>query len=105
MSVFLESSVGVAIVPFWDAMRRQLLVESRVVKWLRQPARMQELVLAAFQEDGWPPRIDDPLPVSKDVDRNARLRDVVRRLNVQSPKQIVFYRDGTGQGICWRWAL
>jgi hypothetical protein len=26
----------------------------------RQPAESQEIILAAFEEDGWPRRIDDP---------------------------------------------
>jgi hypothetical protein len=33
-----------------------------VVKEFKLPAPNQETILTAFQEEGWPPRIDDPLP-------------------------------------------
>lgn len=91
---------GEECVPRWDAVVRELRVEDRVVKCYRQRADMQELILAAFQEEQWPARIFDPLPSSPAVDRNARLRDVVRRLNRQRPQVIQFYpgaqcRDGS----------
>jgi len=31
--------------------------------------------LGAFEDDGWPPRIDDPLPPQKDQDSKRRLAD------------------------------
>ena len=43
-------------------------VGDRVVKQFRVPAGNQELILAAFEEMGWPPHIDDPLPPVHDLD-------------------------------------
>jgi len=48
--------------PYWDAERRELMVARVVVKRYRRPAVNQEVVLAVFEEEGWPERIDDPLP-------------------------------------------
>jgi hypothetical protein len=60
------------------------------------------LILRVFEEEGWPPRIDDPLDRAPDRDPQQRLHDAVRRLNGnQSRCRIRFSRDGTGQGILW----
>jgi hypothetical protein len=48
--------------PAWDPARRELRWGDRLVKRFAVPALLQEVILAAFEEDGWPPRIDDPLP-------------------------------------------
>jgi hypothetical protein len=90
-------------VPLWDAASRQLLSGGRVVKRFPRPAPFQELLLAAFEEDGWPDRIDDPLPRTGGRDPDERLHDTVRRLNGhQVNRLIAFVRDGTGEGVCWR---
>ncbi len=47
--------------PHWDGELRVLMIHGLVVKRFRTPASSQELILATFQEDGWPLRIDDPL--------------------------------------------
>jgi hypothetical protein len=74
-----------------------------VVKRFRQPAEQQELVLAAFEEQGWPPRIDDPLPGGNGVNAKQRLRDAMKNLNRhQRNRRIRFEADGTGKGILWR---
>jgi hypothetical protein len=94
---------GTAARPFWDGALRQLCWHGEVVKRFRQPADNQERVLAAFQEDGWPSRIDDPLPPAAGSDAPGRLRATVKCLNrglpaVEGPR---FFADGTGQGVCW----
>ena len=48
-------------IPDWDATRRELRYRGQVVKRYRVPAKNQSLVLTAFQEEGWPGYIDDPL--------------------------------------------
>ena len=87
----------------WDGSRRDLWLGDLLVKQFRSPAAAQECILATFQEDGWPPRIDDPLPCGKSVQLpQDRLRDVVRSLNRnQRQGRIRFSCDGTGQGILW----
>ena len=47
--------------PRWDEERRELSFGPLLVKRYRQPARDQELILTAFAEEGWPPRMDDPI--------------------------------------------
>ncbi len=92
-----------AATPRWDADRRTLFVDRRVVKRYRQPAEKQVLILTAFEELGWPPRIDDPLPRERGKEPKKRLRDVIRSLNErQKHPLITFEADGTGTGVLWR---
>lgn len=91
--------------PHWDAGRRELRVGDAVLKRFRVPAANQELIFAVFQEEGWPTRIDDPLPQDPDIDPKRRLNESIKRLNRnQSRHTIRFYGDGHGEGICWEWA-
>src|SRR5262249_31861554 len=63
------------LVPRWDGERRELWVGNVLVKRFTQPADNQELLLAAFEEEGWPPCLDDPLPPQGDLDPKRRLAD------------------------------
>jgi hypothetical protein len=88
--------------PNWDRRRRELTLSGWLVKRFRTPAGCQELILSAFQEEGWPPRIDDPLGRGAGRDGRHRLHDVVRALNRhQQAARVRFGRDGTGLGVCW----
>ncbi|VTT96505.1 Uncharacterized protein OS=Rhodopirellula maiorica SM1 GN=RMSM_05735 PE=4 SV=1 [Gemmataceae bacterium] len=89
--------------PRWDPDARVLSRGGEVVKRFRTPARSQELVLAAFEESGWPSRIDDPLPRLAGEDPRQRLHDAIRRLNGNqlSARRLRFHGDGTGEGISW----
>ncbi len=87
--------------PRWDAERREL--------WFGPPEALPEVgsepgtVLAAFQELGWPSRIDDPLPPGEGVPAEQRLRDTVKNVNrTLRPKLIRFCTDATGRHILWR---
>jgi hypothetical protein len=86
--------------PRWDREQRQLWYGNVLVKSFRQPAASQETVLSAFEDDGWPPRIDDPLPPPPVGVPNERLHDAVRRLNC-GQLVLVFRRDGSGEGVTW----
>ena len=89
-------------VPRWDFQLRELTIRGELVKRFKNPAPCQELVLAAFEEEGWPPRIDDPLSGGDSSDDEQRLHDVVRNLNRnQARGRIHFSRDGKGQGVRW----
>lgn len=92
-----------APVPHWDPLTRALFWGGEVVKRFRTLARSQELVLAAFEECGWVPRIDDPLPRARGEDPRQRLHDAIRRLNGNqlSAPGLRFFGDGTGEGVCW----
>ena len=86
-------------------MRRELIVGGQVVKRFRQPASNQEAVLAAFEEEGWPHRVYDPLPLKEDLDAKQRLHETIKSLNGHRRARIMrFFGDGTGEGVCWELA-
>jgi hypothetical protein len=88
--------------PHWDRFRRELRVAGVVVKHFRVPAPNQEAILTAFEEERWPPHIDDPLPPRAGLDSKERLHEAISRLNRnQRHRLILFHGDGTGRGICW----
>lgn len=88
--------------PCWDADRQELRFAGRVVKQFKVPAPNQEMILATFQEEAWPHRVDDPLPPLADTDPKRRLHDTINSLN-RSQKQplLRFLGDGSGQGVRW----
>jgi hypothetical protein len=90
------------IVPVWDRDRQQLRVGRFIVKEFKLPAPNQETILAAFQEENWPPRIDDPLAPHADIDPKRRLHDTITSLNRNQKNPLLrFLGDGSGQGIRW----
>ncbi len=90
------------ILPHWDAMRRELLIGGQVVKRFRVPAPNQEAVLAAFEEEGWPHRVYDPLPPEDEKDAKRRLNETIKRLNRHRLARVIrFHGDGTGEGVFW----
>lgn len=88
--------------PCWDGERRELRVGESLVKQFKLPSPNQEALLMAFEEDGWPPRIDDPLPPQPDQDPKRRLHDTIKSLNRhQKLRLLQFSGDGTGEGVLW----
>src|SRR5207247_2274436 len=65
-----------------------------------RPAPNQETVLACFQEDGWPLRIDNPLAGATHKEAHEKLRDAVKKLN-HNQHLLAFHLDGTGEGVIW----
>jgi hypothetical protein len=89
-------------VPRWDAKRRQLSFDGYVVKQFRLPAGNQEAVLAAFEDEGWPPSVDDPLPFLPRRQAKERLHVTIRHLNTHHANQLVRFRgNGTGEAVLW----
>ena len=83
--------------------RRTLYLGSVIVKQFKGPAKNQKAILDTFQEEGWPTRIDDPLPHIPDQDPKERLHDTIKSLNRhQVHRLLVFEGDGTGEGVQWR---
>jgi hypothetical protein len=96
------------LAPRWDNKRRELRLARKVVKRFRVPAPNQEMILAAFQEEGWPNCIDDPLPPKGDLDPKRRLHDTIKALNRkhrQKPPLIHFVGNGTGKNVVWELRL
>lgn len=93
------------ISPTWDRDRQQLRVGASIVKEFKLPAPNQEMILAAFHEENWPPRIDDPLPPAGEIDPKRRLHDTINSLNrYQKEPLIRFLGDGSGQGVRWEFS-
>ena len=91
--------------PEWDRDRQELRLGNLVVKQFKVPAPNQELILAAFQEERWPVRIDDPLPPHPELDPKRRLHDTINSLNRSQKHPLIrFLGDGSGQGVRWGFA-
>jgi hypothetical protein len=89
-------------VPHWNADIRELRLDGKVVKRFKWHAVNQEIVLNVFQEEGWPFRIDDPLPPHPEQDPKRRLSDTIKCLNRKQTNELVhFHGDGTGEGVTW----
>jgi hypothetical protein len=97
-----QDLTAVPDVPTWDSTTRVLRLGPDVVAIFDSRAPAQEQILAAFEEERWPVRIDDPLTPNGEGDHKTRLNKAIHRLNkhVNSP-HIHFCADGSGQGICW----
>ncbi len=102
----LESGASVGCLtglPKWDSDRRELSLDGVILKHFRRAAPNQERLLQAFEEDGWPHEIDDPLPRTNGVLPGERLRETIKRLNRSvAPRLIRFGGDGSGQRVVWR---
>jgi hypothetical protein len=90
------------VTPTWDSDRQQLRVGRVIVKEFKVPAANQEAILAAFQEEGWCPRIDDPLAPKLNQDSKRRLHDTINSLNRNQKNALIrFLGDGKGEGVRW----
>lgn len=90
------------LTPAWDRHRRTLVFGRRVVKRYKVPAPNQEIILATFEEEDWPVRIDDPLPRHVNIVAKQRLHDTITSLNRNQENRLVrFFGDGSGEAICW----
>jgi len=85
--------------PRWNRATGELTFQGRVAKRIQNLAQAVNVVriLDAFEEEGWPERIDDPLPGGRDA---MRLKQAIQSLN-RSSAGLRFLRDGTGEGIRW----
>jgi hypothetical protein len=89
--------------PHYDVRLRELRFGNDLVKQFRQPAPNQEIVLAAFQEEEWSSRIDDPMPPQPQYCPQQRLLDTIKNLNRNQRHRLIrFEGDGTGRGIRWK---
>jgi hypothetical protein len=90
------------LIPKWDRDRQELTIALIVVKRFKVPAANQEAVLAAFEEESWPPRIDDPLSPRTDQPPKRRLQETIKSLNRNQKRPLIrFLGDGSGEGVRW----
>lgn len=87
--------------PKYHADIRELWFQGEKAKWFRTPAGNQELILLAFEEEGWPHFMDDPLPPLPDIVPSRRLGHAIRRLNGNIKGQLRFHGNGDGRGLRW----
>lgn len=81
--------------PRWDRVLRRLTWNGNAVASYRRSAPNQATILSVFEEEGWPPQIDDPLP-------QGILRQTLKDLQEKfRATPIAFIADGTGTGIRW----
>ena len=90
------------IAPIWNPNLRELRYREKLVKKYCVPAANQELILAVFQEEGWPEWIDDPLPPATDADPRRRLQATIKSLNRnQTTPLLRFHVNHGGQVVTW----
>lgn len=89
--------------PVWNGVRRELFYDGQIIRQFKRRAVNQELILAAFQEENWPRRIDDPLTPQLCQDSKSRLHDTIKCLNRGLDMELLhFCGDGTGKGVVWQ---
>jgi hypothetical protein len=84
--------------PRWDRANRELWYGNTLCARYKRPAPNQHLLLQAFEELGWPERIDDPLPRGRRADTISDLQATLKAHH----SAIVIERDGSGTGFTWR---
>jgi hypothetical protein len=87
--------------PTWNPRSRTLTLDGQIIKRLRRPAACQVMILDAFDEEGWPESIYDPLPPRDGIDPKRRLHNAINKLNAGLARVIHFYGNGDGLAVCW----
>jgi len=91
-----------AALPRWDRDRLTLTWDGALIRQFKVPRRDQETILAAFEAEAWPPRIDDPLPHVDAQPTKRRLADARKALNSrQSEGLLRVHFDEASSGIRW----
>ena len=88
-------------IPAWNATSRQLTVDGFVVKTFQVPSSNQELILTAFEEEGWVAQIDNPLPPRKNVNCRTRLNQTLYRLNRSLVPPLIHFSCSNGHRVYW----
>jgi hypothetical protein len=88
-------------IPRWDCNRNELTFRGQLVKIFRRPATNQQLILSAFEEEGWPEFIHDPLPHSGTIDPHQRLQSTIKSLNRHQMVSLIRFRGNGGTTVFW----
>jgi len=93
------------MVPTWDAHRQQLRLGDVVVKEFKVPSENEMTILAAFEEQRWSSRIDDPLWQWSEESAQQRLNETVLDLNLSQKNRLIrFIAEATGEGVRWEFS-
>jgi hypothetical protein len=96
---------GESAVPAWDERLGELRYLGVLVKRLRKAASNQWALLSAFEREGWPGQLGNPLPqlTQGGVKQKQRLHDAIKNLNRDHEVLLLrFYGAGSGRGVGWR---
>ncbi len=92
--------------PVWDRARRELRLGNKLIKRFKWPAENQERVLDAFEDNGWPTHISDPLEAHDSICPKRRLHDTIKCLNRKQINGLIKFRgDGTGKGVLLQFVI
>lgn len=90
--------------PHWDPPRRELRWRNYLILYFKLPSPNQETILTAFEEEGWPPCIGDPLYPQPGQHPTERLHQALTRLNHNQIHRLICFRSAdNGSGIRWEW--
>jgi hypothetical protein len=85
--------------PRWIANSGELWFDGELIRSVKHPAQAKNIVriLAAFEESGWPPRVDDPITSGGESDTRRR---AIESLN-KGLTRIRFSCAGDGESFGW----
>jgi hypothetical protein len=90
------------LLPRYDRTFRRFTWGQHLLKFFRQPAINQEIVLCTAEELGWTAWFDDPLPRTPGTNPKERVHDTINALNRnQKPYLVHFKGDGSGARFGW----
>jgi hypothetical protein len=90
--------------PTWNDGLGTLAFKGVMVLTIEKSAKNLRAILNAFERQGWPAWIPNPIKPAFDTDDRQRLADAVYKLNrgTRVTRMISFRRDGQGKGIIWQ---
>jgi hypothetical protein len=84
--------------PEWNRTRGELKLGRKIIRRVRVGVAVNIVkILDAFEEEGWPERIDSPIARASD---DMAHRDAISSLN-KNLVAVRFRSDGTGTGMLW----
>jgi hypothetical protein len=89
--------------PHYDKESRILTWGRHMLKQFRQPAENQDLLLEAFEEQGWTDWMDDPLPRVSQMNPKTRLHDTIKRLNHFQRPYLIHFKSQGGRRVGWEY--
>lgn len=87
--------------PKWDLETGKLYYRDQIIRILRKTKKPTNihLILDTFEEDGWPSRIDSPIP---DDSLGGKLHEAIRSLKKDLIAVITFSVQEGGKAVIWK---